>query len=205
MDETQELERTARSVFVFDASTEILAVLKHPSFKESTIANVFTTILNRGEQSRIRPAVEWDVEGTLDEPDFWQWVETADAVLSVTVSVKLPNPVGEAEFDPLFKRLEEREARLIRDTVKARDPDRGLQGIDEDDYIRAGVRMASRGYGKVTGRRRARDGEDDFDPNRSVDRAVLGELPDSWPELLLLVVQFMLKRRGSKERSNGAT
>jgi hypothetical protein len=82
-DEVEPVGRVARAPFAFDARSRILGVLKHRSFGERVIAEVFQTILPEGENLRERPTTERPVEAILDEPDFLDWLQRVQSVTLV--------------------------------------------------------------------------------------------------------------------------
>jgi hypothetical protein len=137
------MEATARAPFVFDGEGRLLAVLRHPTFNEDTLPEVFSSLLNRGERLRHFPTTEWDVEPILDEVEFIEWLRAADAIQSVTFVAKVPNPDAVAEFEPVWSRMQERKAKALREIMEARDPEVGLEGIEEDEISQAHIAMAS--------------------------------------------------------------
>lgn len=187
------VEQTARAPFVFHADSRILGVLQHPTFSERTIPNVFTALLNRGEDARESRSTEWDVEPILDEIEFLEWLRHAESVEQVSFVAKLPNPSGLPEFEPVWSRLHEREAKSIREIMEARDPDRGLQRIEEDELARAYIAMASQGFGYVKGRRKRDNRQETYDQRSQVKRHIFNELPKSWTELKLLIIDYLLR------------
>ncbi len=187
------IEQTARAPFVFSAESRILGILQHPTFSERTIPNVFTTLLNRGEDARAGQSTEWDVEPILDEIEFLEWLRQAESVEQVSFLAKLPNPSGLPEFEPVWSRLEEREAKSVREIMEARDPDRGLQGIDADSIARAYIAMASQGFGYVKGRRKRDNRQETYDQRSQVKRHIFSNLPRTWPEVKVLIIDYLLR------------
>ncbi len=180
--EIELMENTARAPFVFDAASRILGVLQAPGFTPKVVPNVFRILLNRGEQAREARTTDWDVEPLLDKTEFLQWLREADAVEKVVFVAKLPNPTGREEFAPVWDRLEARRAKAIREEMEARDPDEGLQGIEEDEQSRAYIAMASDGYGWLSGKRRRNGKIQTYDQRNRIRRGALDSLPASWTE-----------------------
>jgi hypothetical protein len=58
---------TVVASFAFTVDGRYLGVLRHSSFREKTIADVFIQILNRGEARRREPGTDWDVEPIGDD------------------------------------------------------------------------------------------------------------------------------------------
>jgi len=129
IDVVEQKGRSARSVFVFDAESRLLAVVKHPSFSDTVLPKVFSDLLNRGEAQRDPPTTDWDVEPILDEAGFRDWLATTHAVERVRFVAKLPNPGGLDSFEALWKRLERLHAGSIEETIQAQDPESGLAAI----------------------------------------------------------------------------
>lgn len=176
------MENTARAPFVFDVGSRVLAVLQAPGFTPQVVPDVLRIILNRGERARDVATTEWDVEPLLDETEFLQWIREADAVEKVIFVAKLPNPTGRPEFDPVWDRLEAREAKAIREEMEARNPDRGLQGIAEDEQARAYMAMAGDGYGYIRGTRRRNGKTQTYDQRNRIRKEKLVSLPATWSE-----------------------
>ena len=197
------VDATARAPFVYYKPERTLAVLRHPTFSESTIPAVFSTLLNRGERQLVNPTTEWEVEPKLDEIDFLDWLRTADSVLKVSFTAKLPNPDGEAEFEPVLSRLEDRKAKALREIMEARDPDLGLEGVDQDPIARAYMAMAAKGNGNVRGERKSSNRVETYNQRDKVKRGYIGPLPSTWPQLILMIVGFLQaeheRRKGGRQ------
>jgi hypothetical protein len=201
-DDVSLTEATARAPFVIDGETRILAILRHPTFREETLPSVFTELLNQGEQRAFEyPTTEWDVEPILDETDFLTWLRSAEAVQRVTFVAKLPNPAGLPEFRPVWQRMEQRRAKAMRELMEARDPDLGLNEIEEDEIARAYVAMASEGYGYVTGRRKYRGRPEQYDQRRRVRKRHIAPVA-TWTDIFLQVVGVLLEER-QRQRDRG--
>jgi hypothetical protein len=193
-------ESTARAPFVIDGVSRNLVILQHPTFLENTLAVVFTTLLNRGEQRREFPTTEWDVEPILNEREFLTWLRTADAVEEVRFNAKLPNPEGKSEFEPVWSRMQDRKAKAIREILEASDPDRGLVGIEEDTIARAYIAMASQGFGYVTGKRKYEGRDDSYDQRKQVMKRRVGPLTSTWSGVILQIIEVVLDARRRSDR-----
>ncbi len=190
-------ESTARAPFVIDGITRNLVVLRHPTFSENTLADVFTTLLNREEQGREFPTTEWDVEPILNEIEFLTWLRTAEAVHEVRFNAKLPNPEGKSEFEPVWSRMQARKAKALREILEASDPDRGLVGIEDDPIARAYIAMAAEGFAYVTGKRKYEGRDDPYDQRRQVLKRRIGPLASTWASVILQIIEVVL---GARER-----
>lgn len=173
-------ENTARAPFVFDAESRVLGVLQAPGFTPKVVPDVLRILLNRGEQARDVATTDWDVEPLLDETAFLQWLREADAVEKLIFVAKLPNPTGREEFAPVWDRLEARRAKVIREEMEARNPDEGLQGIEEDRQARAYMAMAGDGYGWIRGTRRHNGKTQTYDQRNRIKKERLTKLPATW-------------------------
>lgn len=197
---TEPGEATARAPFAIDGDTRILGVLQHPTFSASTIANVFEMLLRRGENEREgTPTTEWGVEAVLDVNDFIEWLHGAERVQQVVFTAKLPNPSGLPEFDPIWTRLQNLNAKQIRETIDAHDDERGLQHVEDDIESRGFIAMASNGYGNIRARRRRQNREETYDQKNQVKGVRIETPPQTWPEIMIAVIRLLLG-----ERSNGS-
>lgn len=190
VDSIESNEKSAWAPFVFDAGTQILAILKHPSFPEKTLANVFEEILRRGETARPNASTEWSVEALLAASSFYEWLSSMDAVLKVTLVSKLPNPGISSEFYPVWGQMEERKARIRRLELEAADEREGLVGIGDDEEVRAGVAMAEASYGYVTGRGVRRGRRNSFDGRNKTRRVETEPLPANWAEVAGMILRM---------------
>lgn len=152
LDVVEPQEHSARAPFVFDGSSRILGVLKHRSFGESTVAKVMQTLLRQGEEQREWPSTEWSVEAILDERDFLSWLHSVQAVTSVKLVTKMPNPDGLDEFGPVWEEMSQRKARLMSTRMVAANEDEGLEGLESDERVRGSLAMGRRGFGYVEAR-----------------------------------------------------
>lgn len=144
--------RTVISPFAIAASTRTLFVARHHSFAESTIATVFRTLLNIGEESSQEfSTTSWDVEPILDDLELEEWLRGMSTLDKLTFVAKLPNPDAEDAFIEVFEHLDRTNAGELRHTLKSRYPEAGLTTDFEQDNLLFGLReMARRGYAAVT-------------------------------------------------------
>ena len=140
--------RVVIAPFVIVTSTRTLFVAKHNSYAESTIATVFRTLLNLGEEdSQEYSNTSWDVEPILDEEEFEDWLRHMTTLDKITFVAKLPNPDAEDAFMEAFERLDRMNAGEMRHTLKSRDPNAGLtQDFTQDRLSHGLLEMAKRGY-----------------------------------------------------------
>jgi hypothetical protein len=191
---------TVVAPFAFIASGRYLGVLRHSSFSETTVADVFTQILNRGEARRAVPTTEWDVEPVGDEQEFFEWVAATDRVTKVDFVFKRPNPDAERAFEALFARLDSLEARQIREAILARDDDRGLnkQALRQDPTSRQFIAAAMAAFGYVVGLGFLRGRRVKYDQRRQVARERIENVAATWDgatEEVLGAVNRALRRR----------
>jgi hypothetical protein len=197
-DELEVTGQSAHAPFALDGTTRVLGVLKHPSFNEKTIANVFQMLLREGENSREWPSTEWSVEPILDERDFFAWLDSVQSVTSLTMVAKLPNPDGLEEFGPVWQEMQARKARLNSKKLVAADDNEGLQGLQEDASLRGNLAMGRQGFGYVLATGRQSNGhEKPFDQREKVAREVIEHLPQTWPEGSLVVLE-VTRQSGSR-------
>lgn len=196
IENVEQADVTAQAPFAFDAENRYLAVLQHPSFNASQVATVFRTILNRGENARgISASTDWDVEPLLDEADFLRWLRTADSVLSVTFTAKLPNPDGSEELDPVWTRLHERKARLLQERMEAFDEQAGLSGIENDPVAKSYIAMATRAFGWIKGKRRVNGEIEVFNQRQNTRTHDLRNLPATFAGALSAMVEYLQSER----------
>ncbi len=185
---------TARAPFVFHSPSRILGVLKHPTFSETTVAQVFETLLRQGEERREWPSTEWSVEPILDETDFLNWLRTVDAVQNVNLVARLPNPDGLEEFGSVWDAMERHRARLLQQIMEAADPEVGLINIQEDQRVREHIAMSTNGFGYVTAKG-VRDGRKvTYDQRNQVARESTEELGPSWVDTAQDVLDVIRRR-----------
>jgi hypothetical protein len=191
---------TVVAPFGFIADGRYLGVLRHSSFSETTVADVFRNILNRGEARLREPSTDWDVEPIGDEQEFYEWVASTDRVVNVEFVFKRPNPDAEREFEQLFARMDNLEASQIREVIAARDSDRGLnkQALRTDSISRMFIAAAMAAFGYVVGRGLLRGRQVKYDQRRQVARERIENVATSWDgatEEVLGAVQRARARR----------
>jgi hypothetical protein len=196
-DEIEPMERAARAPFAFDPRTRVLGVLKHPSFSEVAVPNVFQTILRDGEKEREWPSTEWSIEPILDERDFLSWLHSVQAVTSITLVAKMPNPDGLEEFGPVWNEMAHRRARLITMQMLAANEDEGLQGLEQDTRVQGNLAMGRQGFGYVKALARRHGRETVFDQRKKVVREVTDELGTTWDEAAEEVLETTRKSGAS--------
>lgn len=193
---------SAVAPFAFTADSRYLGVMRHSSFTETTVATVFRELLNRGELSRPAATTDWDVEPVGDEQEFYQWVANTDRILNVEFVFKRPNPDAEREFEELFARMDELQARQIRETIRAADNDRGLnkQALRTDHTSRMFITAAMAAFGFVVGRGLSGGRRVRYDQRRQGARERIENVSPSWDgateEVLQAVRRGMARRRG---------
>jgi hypothetical protein len=195
---------SAAAPFAFIADGRYLGVLRHSSFREGTIAKVFTDLLNQGER-RAQPMLttEWDVEPVGDEQGFYEWVATTDRLLSVDFVFKRPNPDAEEEFIDLFRRLDEHWAKYIKETIAARDNDRGLNknALREDHTSRSFITAAMAAFGHVVSRGIISNKQVKYDQRKRVAREQIASVSPTWEDATSEVVDAV--RRARERRQHG--
>lgn len=192
---------SAVAPFAFVADGRFLGILRHSSFSETTLAVVFRDLLNRGEASRAAPTTDWDVEPVGDEQKFYDWVASTDQVLDVEFVFKRPNPDAEREFEALFARMDELEARQIRESIKARDTERGLskQALRTEPVSRMFIAAAMAAFGYVVGKGVSNGRRVKYDQRRNAARERIANVSPTWDaateEVLGAVRRLMARRR----------
>jgi hypothetical protein len=191
---------SAVAPFAFIADGRFLGVLRHSSFAETTIAEVFREVLNRGESTRPIPTTDWDVEPVGDEQEFYQWVAATDRILNVEFVFKRPNPDAEREFADLFARMTELEARQIRESIKALEDERGLskQALRTEPVSRMFIAAAMAAFGYVVGHGVSQGRRVRYDQRRQAARERIENVAPSWhgaTEEVLGAVRRALARR----------
>lgn len=173
---------TVVAPFAFDADSRYLGVLRHSTFSEKTIADVFTQILNRGERRRPAPTTEWDVEPIGDPEEFYAWVASTDRVVNVEFVFKRPNPDAEREFEQLFARMDEMQARQIRELITARDNERGLskQALRNEPITRSFIMAAMAAFGYIVGRGFRSGRRVTYDQRRRAARERIENVGPTW-------------------------
>jgi hypothetical protein len=192
---------SAVAPFAFTADGRFLGVLRHSSFSEKTLPTVFRDILNRGERARVAPTTDWDVEPVGDEQEFYDWVASTDRVLKVEFVFKRPNPDAEREFEALFARMDELEARQIRESIRALDNDRGLnkQALRSEPTSRMFIAAAMAAFGYVVGNGVSRGRRVRYDQRTHAAREHLENVSVTWDaateEVLGAVRRLVVRRR----------
>ncbi len=140
----------ATAPFAVDAESQILVVIKHPTFSESVLPNVLTTLLNDGERQREDRDTEWAVEPLLDDAAFGEWLDGIAVLEQLRFDVKLPNPDSADAFDELVAHMNSQGAGEMVHVLKPRDPAQGLTKDIEGDTLGAGLmEMARRSFASV--------------------------------------------------------
>lgn len=190
VDVVEQKGRSARSVFVFNAGTRLLGIVKHPSFTDTVLPKVFTDLLNCGEAEREEVTTAWDVEPILDEKGFREWLARTGAVRQVKFVAKLPNPDGLESFKGLWQRLGRMQASSIEEVIQARDPEVGLKDVDSDPESAEYIAMASHAYGHITATGATSGRVTKYDQRQKV-RRVYEVLPATWDGLVRLVKELL--------------
>ena len=195
---------SARAPFLFDASSRILAVLRHSTFSERTIPHVFETLLQRGENARLGRSTEWAVEPILDEGEFREWLETVDSVTKLNMVAKLPNPDALPEFENVWEYMQAKKAKLLRELLEAQDPSVGLSGLNNDQRVNQFVALGTNGFGYVVadGRRDGRDVR--YDQRQQSARERTDDLPPNWSDVLGILAQVVRRRERRDRNGDGA-
>lgn len=192
---------SARAPFVFHSPSRYLGVLKHPSFSETTIAQVFETLLKQGEERREWPSTEWAVEPILDETDFLNWLRSVQSVQRVSLVAKMPNPDGLDEFGSVWQEMERHKARLLKQTMEAANREEGLIDIEQDERVKAHIAMSSHGFGYVTAKGQRDGHESVYDQRQKVARENTEELSPSWIEAAQSVLDVLRRRHVRRSAS----
>ena len=173
---------TVVAPFAFDSDGRYLGVLWHSSFSETTVADVFRQILNRGEGRRSEPSTEWDVEPIGDPEDFYGWVASADRIVNVEFVFKRPNPDAERAFEQLFARMDELAARQIRESITAEDNERGLskQALRTEPVTLSFIAAAMAAFGYIVGKGYRRGRKVTYDQRRRAARERIENVAPSW-------------------------
>jgi len=188
-DEVETTERSARAPFAFDSNTRVLGILKHSTFSEGKLADVFEQLLRYGENQRSWPTTEWSVEPLLDERDFLRWLRSVDAVTSINLVAKLPNPDALEEFGPVWAEMEARRARILSMKMVATTDKAGLQGLENDPRVKGHIAMGRQGFGYVQAQAIRRQRETTYDQRRKVAREVVANPGSTWQEASATVLE----------------
>jgi len=197
-------DTTIIAPFAFIADGRYLGVLHSSTFTEKSIAAVFRQILNRGENRRAEPSTEWDVEPIGDEREFYDWVAATDRVLGVEFVFKRPNPDAEREFEQLFARMDELEARQIRELIAAQNEARGLnkEALRHEPVTRMFVTAAMAAFGYVVGKGITRGRRTQYDQRSRVARERIENVAPSWEGATEEVLDAVLSAR-ARRRPDG--
>ncbi|TDE26422.1 hypothetical protein E1295_44320 [Nonomuraea mesophila] len=195
---------SARAPFIFHAQSRYLGVLKHPSFSETTVAQVFETLLRQGEERRQWPSTEWSVEPILDESDFVHWLHTVDSVQHVNLVARLPNPDGLDEFGSVWDAMDRHKARMLRQIMEAADPDVGLRNVEEDQRVREHIAMATNGFGYVSAKGVRGGRKVTYDQRHQVARESTDELGPGWLETAQDILNVVRRRYQRSTRARQA-
>lgn len=163
VDTVDTLAQTARAPFAVDGQTQIVAVVRHPSFAPETVAHVLTLLFNSGERTREHPTTEWEAEALLDEQDFREWLDSIDVLEKLRFVAKLPNPDVLEEFEPIFRRMEQLKAKKITEDIEPQDPEVGLTNVLDDPTSLGYLAMAARAYGYITAKGARAGAEKNYD------------------------------------------
>ena len=149
------VEQTNRAVtapFSIATDQRRLLVVKHRSYAETTLATVFRSILNDGENERpIGPTTSWDVEPILDDIEFFDWLQTIAVLSKISFDVKLPNPDAEETFEEIHQYLIDMQASQMQHTLMPSDPDVGLSTDLNSHRLTSGlIEMAKRGFASIS-------------------------------------------------------
>ncbi len=178
--------------FLFDPVSRVLAVVKHPEFESRPIMDVFTRLMQRGEDRLDVPEWDWAAEPILDETDFFRWLERTAVVERVTFVAVLPNPDAIEGHEFINHRLDELNADRIEEKISSKKPT-GLQDVDEDPQAQGFVESARQGFGFVTAAGHNRGGRRaTFDQRKQLATEPLRSKPGSWSDLVRLSAQALL-------------
>lgn len=184
------------------AGSRYLGVLKHPSFAETTVAKVFTELLNRGEATMPTPTTAWSVDAVGDRQHFEQWLSSVDRVVEMKFIFERPNPDAEESFRFLFDRLDTLGAEQIVDRVTPIDKEAGLnkEGIREDRISQAYIAAAMMAFGYVVGRGYRGNQKANYDQRRAVLRERVTGVGPTWDDAKKLVVKATRRAVGRRRR-----
>ena len=174
---------SAVAPFAFDSRRRYLGVLKHSSFTEQNIVEVFTSLLNAGErETGIPPATDWAVEPIGDEQEFYHWVDLTDRILAVDFVFRRPNPDAEEAFQELFERLDAHDAKQIYEKIVARDRRRGLRkdALRTEPTTRGFIAAAMSAFGYVVGTGIKAGKQVKWDQRRRAARGRLEHVATAW-------------------------
>lgn len=198
VDAVGERGRSARVPFVFDGDDKMrtLAILKHPTFTETTLPVVFKQLLEGGESARITSSTEWDVEPIGDTESFRQWLRSTK-VTRVRFVAKRPNPDGLDALGPVWDRIRRHRAREIRESMEAADSEDGLADLEDDPIFNSYMNMSERAWGYATAEGFRGERRTQFDQRAKVARRRTDDLPRSWRGAIAVMraIIFELRRQ----------
>jgi hypothetical protein len=201
-DRVQAGDVTVVAPFAFIADGRYLGVLRHSSFSEKTVADVFRQILNRGEGRRAEPSTDWDVEPLGDLQEFYQWVAATDRVVNVEFVFKRPNPDAEREFEQLFTRMDAMKARQIRELIAAQDNERGLdkEALVTEPTNRGFSAAAMAAFGYIVGKGYLQGRWDTYDLRRHTAREHIEDVSPTWDGAAEEVLNAVRRARTRRRR-----
>lgn len=189
--------------FTVLAGNRYFGVLRHTSFAETTVAKVFTELLNRGEGALPAPTTAWSVDPVGDRQHFDQWLNSVDRVVEMKFIFERPNPDAEAGFQFLFERLDKLGAGQIVDRVTPRDKDAGLNkgGIREDRISQAYITAAMMAFGYVVGRGYRGGQKSNYDQRNDVLRERVHDVGATWDDAKNTVVKATRRAVGRRKKN----
>ena len=151
-----ETQRRATAPFTIIAASQLLFVAKHPTYSEGSLAVVFESLLQQGENARSGANTDWAVEPLLDTEDFTHWLGDTAVLDKVTFHVRLPNPDAAEEFEQITAHLRAQKAGRLDHTLTPADPERGLdKDFEQEPLSRGLMAMCRRAYAQVSARGRS--------------------------------------------------
>lgn len=201
-DVVRAVDEGAFAPFLIDSATRILAVIRHPEFKNpTTVAEVFSGLLNEAEEARDTATVDWAVEPILDESGFYAWLSNTPVIERVRFVAKQPNPDAIEGHEFIDNRLTRLNADRIEEEI-ATQRESGLRNLEQDPQVQAYVDSGRQGFAYVTA-----DGHDErrsrhFDQRRQLASESLSTIPGTWPDLIagmMGTVQRWLATRQARE------
>lgn len=136
--------------FVVVGSSQELFVLKHKSFAETTLPDVFEELLNEGEAKRENRTTRWAVEPLLDKQVWDSWLAGTTVLDTLTFTVKLPNPDAADSFAQIAAHLEAADAAELTHALRPSDKDAGLnKNFEDDPWSKGLMEMARRSYARI--------------------------------------------------------
>lgn len=144
------VDRRATAPFVIVSSTRLLFVAKHKEFGENVPALVIQRLLEKGEKERDHVTTDWAVEPVLDNRGFQQWLEETTVLNSITFTVRLPNPDGEASFKQIDDFMKTNRVGKMVETLTPSDSEVGLtKDFERDPWSRGLMEMVRRSFAQL--------------------------------------------------------